>query len=386
VVLDELDVPIVQAPMGGGPSTVALAVAVGEAGALGFLAGGYLTTEAMRAEIRALHGRTERPFGVNVFVPDAGASDPAALEAYLRRLSGVAEHYGVALGEPHHSDEDWSAKLEVLGEERPAVASFTFGCPPPEAIAALRARGISVWVTVTGPDEARIAAAAGADALVVQGVEAGGHQASFEDSDRDGLGLLALLRLIAAETDVPLIGAGGVGDGAALAAVLAAGALAAQVGTAFMLAPEAGTHPAHRARLGTNAPTGLTRAWSGRQARGIVNAFQAEHSADAPRAYPQVHHATSPLRVAARERGNAEAFNLWAGQAQGLAVARPAAETVRLFAAEARQAAEAATARLGVGHPCPNASPQSSARGQGELHPSGRARTASSSRADQPDS
>lgn len=202
MVLDELAVPIVQAPMGGGPSTVALAVAVGEAGALGFLAGGYLTAEAMGAEIRELRGRTERPFGVNVFVPNAGASDPAALEAYLRRLSGVAERYGVALGEPHHSDEEWSAKLEVLGEERPAVASFAFGCPPPEAIAALRARGISVWVTVTTPDEARIAAAAGADALVVQGVEAGGHQASFEDSDRDGLGLLALLRLIAAETDL----------------------------------------------------------------------------------------------------------------------------------------------------------------------------------------
>jgi len=346
MVLDELAVPIVQAPMGGGPSTVALALAVSEAGALGFLAGGYLTAGTMRAEIRALRGQTERPFGVNVFMPGAAETDTHALDAYLRRLEGVAERYGVELGEPRHSDEDWSAKLEVLAEERPPVVSFTLGCPPPDTIASLRGLGVSVWVTVTSPEEARIATEAGADALVLQGVEAGGHQASFDDSDREGLGLLSLLRLIATESELPLIGAGGVADGAALAAVLAAGAVAAQVGSAFMLAPEAGTDPAHRAALGSDAPTGLTRAFSGRRARGIVNAFQAEHSADAPRAYPQVHYATSPLRAAARERGDAEAFNLWAGQAHGLVEPRAAAETVRLLATEAHQAAQAATARL----------------------------------------
>lgn len=347
MVLDELAVPIVQAPMGGGPSTVALAREVGEAGALGFLAGGYLTAEAMRAEIRELRGQTERPFGVNVFVPSRARTETGALDAYLRRLRGAAERYGVELGEPRDSDEDWSAKLTVLAEERPPVVSFTFGCPPPETLAPLRELGVSVWVTVTSPGEARIATEAGADALVVQGLEAGGHQASFDDEDRDALSLLPLLRLIAEESELPLIGAGGIADGAAFAAVLAAGAAAAQIGTAFMLAPEAGTHSAHRALLGSDAPTGLTRAFSGRRARGIVNDFQAEHSAAAPRAYPQVHYATSPLRAAARDRGDAESFNLWAGQGHGLAHAAPAAETVRLFAAEARQAAEAAAARLG---------------------------------------
>lgn len=346
MVLDELAVPIVQAPMGGGPSTVALALAVSEAGALGFLAGGYLTAEAMRAEIRELRGQSERPFGVNVFTPGPVETDARALDAYLRRLSGAAERYGVEVGEPRFSDEDWSAKLAVLAEERPAVVSFTFGCPAPETIASLRELGVSVWVTVTSPAEARIATEAGADALVAQGVEAGGHQASFDDADREGLSLLSLLRLIAGESERPLVGAGGIADGSALAAVLAAGAVAGQVGTAFMLAPEAGTHPAHRAALDSSAPTGLTRAFSGRRARGIVNAFQAEHSADAPRAYPQVHYATSPLRAAARDRGDAEAFNLWAGQAHALAVARPAAETVRLFVADARRAAHAAAARL----------------------------------------
>jgi nitronate monooxygenase len=211
-------------------------------------------------------------------------------------------------------------------------------------VAALREHGSEVWVTVTSVDEALTAAAAGADALVLQGIEAGGHRASFEDRDgAEGLGLLALIRLVsAAGTGLPLVATGGVSDGAALAAVLAAGATAAQIGTAFMRAPEAGTHPAHRAALAEPAPTALTRAFSGRTARGIVNRFMREHAGAAPSAYPHINHATTPLRAAARERGDAGGFNLWAGQAHTLAVERPAAETVRALAADARAALERA--------------------------------------------
>jgi len=152
---------------------------------------------------------------------------------------------------------------------------------------------------------------------------------------------------VTAEIDLPLVAAGGIGDGAAVAAVLAAGASAAQIGTVFLPAPEAGTHPAHRAALAAERPTALTRAFSGRLARGLVNRFLVEHGSDAPSAYPHVHHATSPIRAAARDRGDADGFNLWAGQAHRLAKELPAAEIVRRLASEARVALEKAAARLG---------------------------------------
>jgi nitronate monooxygenase len=195
-------------------------------------------------------------------------------------------------------------------------------------------------VTVTSVEEARAACEAGASALVLQGIEAGGHRGSWvdsADSSDDRLPLLPLLRLVAAaDLGVPLVAAGAVADAAGVAAVLAAGAAAAQVGTAFLLAPEAGTHPAHRAALAEPAAhTGLTRAFTGRLARGIVNRFMEDHPDDAPVAYPQINHATAPMRAAAREAGDGGGFNLWAGQAFPLAVERPAAETVRALGAAA---------------------------------------------------
>ena len=323
--------------MAGGPATVALAAAVSEAGGLGFLAAGYRSAEAVRDEIRELREQTQRPLGVNLFVPGADDVDERALDEYVSSLRPGA-------GEPRWDDDGWREKLDMLLAEPPVpVVSFTFGCPAADELAALREHGSEAWVTVTGVDEARTAAAAGAGALVLQGVEAGGHRASFDDRDgAEGLGLLALIRLIAAaDTGLPLVATGAVSDGAALAAVLAAGASAAQVGTAFMLAPEAGTHPAHRAALAEATPTALTRAFSGRTARGLVNRFMREHGG-APSAYPQINHATTPLRAAARERGDAGGFNLWAGQAHTLAVERPAAETVRVMATDARAALERA--------------------------------------------
>jgi nitronate monooxygenase len=192
-------------------------------------------------------------------------------------------------------------------------------------------------VTVTTVGEAVAARDAGADTLVVQGVEAGGHRGSWDDSAPGEVGLLALLQEVRAVVDLPLVATGGIATGAGVAGVLAAGAAAAQIGTAFMLAPEAGTSPAHRRALAGDAPTALTRAFTGRLARGIVNRFMREHDADAPSAYPEVHHLTAPLRAAARERGDADGFHLWAGQAYRLAREEPAADIVRRLATEARE-------------------------------------------------
>jgi nitronate monooxygenase len=202
-------------------------------------------------------------------------------------------------------------------------------------------------VTVTEPEEAVTATQAGADALVVQGIEAGGHRATFADTDGAGeIGLLALLRLVSRRVDLPQVAAGGIVDGAGVAAVLAAGARAAQIGTALMLTPEAATSSPHRAALSGHVKTATTRAFSGRRARGIVNRFMREHEAASVSAYPHVHHLTAPLRRAAREAGDAESINLWAGQAYQLAEEAPAAELVRRWGSEARAALEQALARL----------------------------------------
>jgi nitronate monooxygenase len=342
--LSSLRHPIVLAPLAGGPATVDLAAAVCEAGGLGFLAAGYRRPADVRAEIRDLRARTEARFGVNLFVPGPPAADPDAVARYTERLRPEAERLGVEVGAPRHDDDGWEAKLELVLEERPAVVSFTFGCPPADVLRAVRDAGCETWVTVTDRAEARTAKDAGADALVLQGAEAGGHRASFADAaEGDALGILPLLRLVAGESGLPLVAAGGVADGPSLAAVLAGGADAAQVGTPFLRAYEAGTHPAHRAALAGDAPTAVTRAFTGRTARGIVNRFMREHGQGAPAAYPELHHATAPLRAAARERGDAGGFNLWAGQAHRLAEERPAAEIVRELAAGAR----AALARAG---------------------------------------
>lgn len=345
MVLDELQHPIVLAPLAGGASTPELTAAVSEAGGLGFLASGYLSPEALEERMARVRELTDAPFGVNLFVPGDPEADTPQLENYLSELAPEAARYGAGLGEARYDDDAHYEKLALVASERPAVVSFTFGCPEPERIEALKESRIEVWVTATSPREARAAASAGADALVLQGSEAGGHRASFVDSDDEPLSTLVLLRLVSGRIRLPLIASGGLTDGPAVAAVLAAGAAAAQLGTAFLRADEAGTEPAYRDALGSNTPTALTRAFSGRRARGIVNRFMAEHSEDAPAAYPHVHHATSPLRAAARKRGDAGGFNLWAGQAHELVPSGPAAEILRSISEGARQALESAANR-----------------------------------------
>ena len=332
-----LEHPIVQAPMGGGPSTPALAAAVCEAGGLGFLAAGYRPLDGVAGDIADVRARTGRPFGVNVFAPPAPVADAAAVARY-------AEALGEGAGEPRHDDDEFDAKVQLLARERVPVVSFTFGGPTDGVVETLHEAGCAVWTTVTTPAEAVRAAAVGADALVVQGVEAGGHRGSFADDAPGDIMLIPLLQLVGAAVDLPLVGTGGIVTGRGVAAVLAAGAWAAALGSAFMRAPEAATSAPHLEALRGARPTALTRAFTGRLARGIENRFMAEHP-DAPRAYPDVHHVTAPLRAAARGRGDAEAINLWAGPAYELATDEPAGEIVRRLAAEARAALREAAGR-----------------------------------------
>jgi nitronate monooxygenase len=343
----DIEHPIVQAPMAGGPSTPELAAAVSGAGGLGFLAAGYRAPEDVRDHIAALRGLTERPFGLNLFAPPGPAGDPVEVSGYAAGLRAEAARAGTELGEPRHDDDALAAKVALAAEERVPVVSFTFGLPPGEALTALHDAGAAVWVTVTSAEEAAEAAELGADALVVQGTEAGGHRGGFDDHGPADIGLLALLQLVSARTARPLVATGGIATGAGVAAVLAAGADAAQLGTVFLRCPEAATPAAQRDALGGEAATALTRAFTGRRARGIVNRFMTANEHAAPSAYPEVHHLTAPMRAAARAAGDADSFNLWAGQAYPLAPdGVPAAELVSSLAAEARAALERAGRRL----------------------------------------
>lgn len=323
------------APLAGGPSTPALAAAVSEAGGIGFLAAGYKTAAAAQAELQELRTLTSRPIGLNIFCPTRDDVDEAALEAYIDRMQGEAQRYGVAAGEPRWTDDDWTAKLDVAARERPEVVSFTFGCPEREIVEWLKGCGCRVWCTVTSAIEAEQATSRGVDALVVQGAEAGGHQGSFENHDREPFPLLALLGEVAAATALPRIAAGGIADGLDIAAALAAGAVAAQIGSALLLATEAGTSPPYRHALERDAATRLTRAFTGRRARGIVNRFMLEHDAFAPPAYPEIHYLTAPVRAAARELRDADGINLWAGTSYRRAQNASASELVERWAREA---------------------------------------------------
>jgi nitronate monooxygenase len=331
LVLDALDTPIVLAPLAGGPATPELAAAVSNAGGLGFLGSGYLTADALARQLRRTRELTARPIGVNLFVISGGGAGPATYSAYVASLSAEADALGVAVGEPRFDDDEFAAKVEVLLADPVPVVSFTFGLPPSDVLERLRAAGSEIWVTVTNPDEAQQARRAGAEVLVVQGAEAGGHRGSFEDDDITPEPLVTLVEAVRATNDLPIVAAGGIAANVHARVALDAGANAVAAGTAFMLAPEAGTAPVLRDAIASQTPTALTRAFTGRLARGIRNRFMLEH-AGAPSAYPEIHYATAPLRAAARAAGDPDVVNLWAGVRHSQAVARPAAETVRALA------------------------------------------------------
>jgi nitronate monooxygenase len=339
-VLPDLSVPLVAAPMAGGPSTPALVVAVGEAGGLGFLGAGYKTVDAVRAEIEEVRRRSTRPFGVNVFLAGSPTGDPGAVAVYRDTLATDGAVLGVEAGQPRWEDDEVAAKLAVVAGV--PLVSLTFGCPPRDLVGVLQAAGSRVLLTVTSLDEARLAAEVGPDALWVQGEEAGAHRGTFADVPADeggvapGVPLLDLLDIVRAITDLPLIAAGGLMDGADVRAALEHGATWAAMGTAFLGCPEAATTATHLAALQDPrfGATTMTRAFTGRPARALVNDFVRAHDAGAPSAYPEVHHVTRPLRTAAAAAGDPHRLHLWAGTGWQRLRPMPAADLVRTIAAE----------------------------------------------------
>ena len=332
--LRELSLPIIGAPMAGGPGTPALAAAVSDVGGLGFVATGYKPPEAVAADLEAVRALTTAPFGVNLFVVEHYRPDASALDAYRRSLEPLAAHLDVTLGEPRWDDDAWQAKLELVYDTRPDMVTFTFGCPSAGVLRQLVDLDVHAGVTVTTVAEAREAVARGAASLAVQGPEAGGHRGSWQlDEVPDETPLLDLVAAVRAAVDVPLAAGGGIHDAHGTRSVIEAGAAAALAGTAYLLADEAGTNPTHRAALQDPAlaETALTRAYTGRWARGLANDFIRAHQ-DAPAGYPHLHHVTAPLRKAAAAAGDRQVAHLWAGGSHAHARRAPAAEITRALA------------------------------------------------------
>ena len=334
-VLEDLDLPVVGAPMAGGVSTPQLVAAVSGAGGLGMLGAGYQTPEALVADILAVRELTDRPFGVNLFVPhrlDRDALEPQ-VAAYADRLAADAEQLGVELATPSWGDTDhWADKVATVETLAPAVVSCTFGLPPGDVVERWHRAGCEVVVTVTDETEARAAVGVGADALVVQGAESGGHRGTHdpvpEPNPFDHLGLLGAIR---PAVDVPLVAAGGIGTAGDTRRAIEAGAVAVQVGTALLLTPEAGTSPTYRAALRDHSLTERvrTRAFSGRVAGALANDFTRRYGGHAPPAFPVVDQLTKPLRRAAAAAGDSQRTHVWAGIGWRAIQERPAAEVVR---------------------------------------------------------
>ncbi|MFC9332588.1 NAD(P)H-dependent flavin oxidoreductase [Arthrobacter sp. NPDC057009] len=321
--LAEIDTRIIAAPMAGGTSTPGFVTAVHRAGGLGFLAAGYKSAGAVSAEIRSCRDAGIR-FGVNVFVPDPAQLNPspdavARLEKYRSSLGQDAARYDVTLPPLVLDDDDaWQAKIDVLLQDPVELVSFAFGLPDSPVVQALRKAGSAVLATVTSRAEAELAAERGVDGLVVQHSSAGAHSGAFLPAAKQG-GMPAstadLIREVRAAVDLPLIAAGAVSDAATVRAVIDAGAVAAQVGTALLRTDESGARQLHKEALGDERFTDTvpTRAFTGRYARALVNEFVRDHG-DAPEGYPAIHHLTAPIRAAAAAAGDRERLNLWAGK------------------------------------------------------------------------
>lgn len=335
--LGDLDIPVLVAPMAGGPSTPELVATVANAGGSGFLAAGNKLAVDMAEEIQRTRSLTDRPFGVNLFVPARTVTRDselqAALAAYRRELQTEARRYSCELpGTIPDARDDWEAKIASLLEHPVSFVSFMFGCPDAPTISALHGAGTYVIVTVTDVEEALLAAESGADALCVQGPEAGGHRGThWVEKTPDQQPLADLLRTVRQVTSLPLLAAGGITKAAHVTEAVDAGAAAVQVGTAFLRSPESGASQLHKDALasGNYSETRVTRAYTGRLARGLVNRFLDAHHDSAPAAHPELNQLTRPLRAAAAAAGDPEGMALWAGVHFRDADAVPAASILK---------------------------------------------------------
>lgn len=348
--LDGLPVPILQAPMVGA-SSPEMTLAVSQAGGLGSLGAGAMAPEAIGPEVDALRSQTDAPFGVNLLMAPSAAPGAEVIDEALQRLAPWYAELGEPLpAHPNSYAPDFEAQLEALVAARPPMASFTFGILSRPQVERLQAVGTYVVGTATNVAEARAWAAVGADGICAQGFEAGGHRGHFlAELDASLVGTMALTALILEAVDLPVIAAGGIMGGRGVAAALALGASAAQMGTAFLFAEQAAVSEPWRRAIAEagDEPTRLTRAFTGRYARGIENRFMSqmrEVEGEVP-AYPVQNRLTQPLRAAAAKAGDAEMISLWAGQAVRLAKPGDAGEMVKAWWAEARAAAEQLSAR-----------------------------------------
>jgi nitronate monooxygenase len=339
------DVPIVQAPLGGGPGTPELTAAVGTAGGFGVVGGGYLDPDDLVDVLARTRSLTDRPFGVNLFLapPPRRTKSDAARAA----LSRVAEELGLdpAVPDRPRGLPDPDAQLEAVLASDARLVTFAFGAPSRAVTAMLRHAGRLVGGTAQSAADARELAALGVDVVVAQGAEAGGHRGGLPRTAGAGEvpGLLALLPSVVDAVDVPVMAAGGIADGRGVAAALVLGAQAAALGTAFLRTPEAGTAAAYRQALAgaDETSTVTTRSFSGRAARGLPNAYVRAFDGEAPVEvpdFPVMNYLSRPLRTASAAAGSAEAQSLWAGQGVGLSRELPAAELVTVLVAETEKA------------------------------------------------
>ncbi|BBM02654.1 nitronate monooxygenase family protein [Microbulbifer sp. GL-2] len=333
--------PILQAPMAG-VSTPELAAAVSNAGGLGALGLGASSAQKAAEQIRQTRKLTCAPFNVNLFCHRPARANPEREAAWLTHLAPYFATLGSTppktLQEPYQSFIGNSEMLKVILEEKPAVLSFHFGLPDQPTITALKDAGITLLATATNLAEARLAEEAGIDALIAQGVEAGGHRGVFEPEIDQEIGTLALVRLLSCQYSLPIIAAGGIMDGAGIQATFSLGASAVQMGTAFILCPESAANDAYRTALqnkgGLN--TAITTNISGRPARGITNCFYHDLDQNAPLRpeYPICYSAGKALAAAATDAGSEDFSVQWAGQGAPLARALPAAELITTLVAE----------------------------------------------------
>ncbi|WP_336659413.1 nitronate monooxygenase [Leucobacter sp. USHLN153] len=328
--------PLVAAPMAGGTTTVALVESAARTGALGMVAGGYLSADALASQIGEVRGRGLEHFGVNLFVPDESAVDSEGFAQFAREISDEAAAYGLELDPHPRSDDDgWDEKVDLLCKDPVPLVSFTFGLAPTADIVRLQRAGSAVVATVTNAAEAQAAGEAGVDALIVQGPRAGGHSGAWDPHRGIADARTAdVVAAVGAVTQLPLIAAGGVDGPAAVQALLSAGATSVQVGTLLLRSDEAGTKDVHREALADphSPDTAITRAFTGRPARAIRNGFVSRHERHEITAYPAVHHLTRELRSRAAAAGDRDRVHLWAGTGYRAARDGAVADTLRWLA------------------------------------------------------
>jgi nitronate monooxygenase len=335
-----IELPIIQGPMGGGPSTPELVAAVSNAGGLGSLGAAYMTPEQITEAIRRIRALTSRPFNINLFA--GGWSTDQAVDAVsmVALMSGVHDELGLpAPVAPAAAPDPFPSQLEAVLDARPPVFSFTFGIPDSDAMLRLKERGIAILGTATTEEEARQLERAGVDAVVAQGAEAGAHRGTFLDSfESSMIPTLELVRIVVGAIRPPVIATGGMMDGRDIVAALNAGASAAQLGTAFLPCPESGASEVYkRAILAARQDTTVvTRAFSGRPARGLNNAFitSLDDKQNHILGYPLQNALTRSMRTAAAQQGIPDYLSLWAGQGVARARAMPAGELVARLAEE----------------------------------------------------